>query len=176
MWRIVVLLILLISLFITLKPLKLPPPVVPSPVHTPYIDSALRPIVRDYLDTLKSHGLDISRFYRLDSILLVNDSQIICEDSTAIGCCDGHIVRIKRVPFIEWEDPQFYMKILVYHELGHCILRLPHHELFPAIMNSSMDKPLSHYKHMWSYYTEEYFAYITYINQHPQLRLPDAQN
>jgi hypothetical protein len=141
--------------------------------HTPYIDSTLRPIVAAYLDEMKMYDICVDRFYTLDSIVLVKTTTQICDEDNAIGCCDGRVVHVKYFNDAEMHDKDFYLKILIYHELGHCVLQLPHHRAVTSIMNPSNDRPMSVYKSHWDYYLGEYINFYYYVQAHPALKLYD---
>jgi hypothetical protein len=120
---------------------------------------------------MTQHGVDVSRFYKLDSIVMVPSTTRICDNETAVGCCDGKVIHVRFANDVEYHDKSAYLHTVVYHELGHCVLRLPHHEVKSSIMNPVLDRPSWFYRENWDYYMSEFFDYIAYINAHPNLKV-----
>jgi hypothetical protein len=135
--------------------------------HQPYVDSRLRKYVDTYLDDMNKRGVDVSPYNCLDSILLVSVNTPICDDSHAIGCCDGKIVKVKFFTDVVYHDSSQYLQLLVYHELGHCMLHLPHENTEPSIMNSVENRPSSFYFEHWDYYIKEYIWLYNYYKDYP---------
>ncbi len=128
--------------------------------HT-YIDPELRPFVMDYLDTMMKAGVDVSAISELDSIILVDDSVFICNDSLAIGCADNNKIRIKReLNYLIFGDD--YLKVIVYHEMGHAVLKLPHTNFYLHIMYETMLVNVSDYIKYWRYFYRSYLDYYFY--------------
>jgi hypothetical protein len=119
----------------------------------PYVSPVLQPYVNEFLK-----DMDISRYYELDSILFVGQSSQICNDDLAVGCCNNTIVKLKKPPYLI-VDMDMYLRVVVYHELGHCVLRLDHQNKRQSIMNPSPTQPLAQYRKWWGMYRYEMMRY-----------------
>ncbi len=113
----------------------------------PVIDDALAPFLADYLAECESRpDCRAKPQYKLGSLVFRDD---ISEDSEVVGHCRvhyvgfsmrllslGHVghVQIDTSGSSRLSDLRF--RVLIYHELGHCIHGLDHDDSQPAIMNA----------------------------------------
>lgn len=147
---------------------------IPEP-KIPYTSPELAPYIRLYLMDMTRAGVDVSAYYRLDSIILVPVDRCICNDTDAIGCSDSEkrIIQIKKLPEIYCQDPSFYLKLLVYHEAGHAILKIPDVNINygPAIMDSEMAYPLFYYKILWTRMRNDYVDMYLFVKAHREYQV-----
>lgn len=114
----------------------------------PYVTKELQPYVNAYITDLVVHGIYPSRLAKMDSIILVPVSRLICSDTLCEGCSvTKRISRkiMKRKVLIQAYSaldsvgkPSYY-RYLVYHELGHALFDLDHDDEGLHIMNSCSD-------------------------------------
>lgn len=122
-------------------------------LNLPYISPELRPFVDEFILDMDSNHIPITRISNLDSIIIVPDDMLICGDTwesvdEAIGCSSGFRVQIKRERE-DFPETNTYLRFMVYHELGHAILNLPHDNSCLQIMNSSIDPYITEYDKYW---------------------------
>ena len=82
------------------------------------VDSVLIPFVNEFVEDCKKYKLDYSSIYTLDSIYVVD-----FKTREILGLCtdDNCFVMISNAPMNDWNK-----RLLVYHELGHCVLGFEH--------------------------------------------------
>lgn len=127
----------------------------------PYISPELLKPVLEFVSDMEREGIDISGIEKLDSIIIVPNSRVICESRDAIGCAWRKSVCIKKYWSFKFLDA-VYFKVLIYHELGHAILKLRHFSGRFHLMNPSLHGDLTFYEVLWPYLKNEYIRYYHY--------------
>lgn len=117
----------------------------------PYIDPLLQPYVDVWVEDCKEHNIDYKMYLRrMDSIKFENIYP------GYLGVCYNHNIYISKQHSPYMAD--FYLLIVVYHELGHCAFDYEHDDSEPAIMNSSLSKDkISNYWLYWPQLKTQYF-------------------
>jgi hypothetical protein len=140
-------------------------------LRTPYVSPVLRPYVKAYLQDMKANGVDVSDYGRLPYVRLVPSSEQICGTDQAVGCSEGGRVRIMEyLPNDKFTEEQYY-RVLVYHELGHALLGMPHTDEVLSIMNTYSDSTLAVIEQRWGYLHHQYVDYAHYMATHAELRV-----
>ena len=128
----------------------------------PYISPELLKPVLSFIDDMTAEGVDVSDIERLDSIIIVPDVQCLCKTKYAIGCSDEKLVQIKRLWYFSFYQNAYY-RTIIWHELGHAILRLPHYDDGGLhIMNSFIDPDMLMYDRYWPLFRTGYIRYYWY--------------
>lgn len=133
-----------------------------------YIDPEIKPYVKSYLDVMIMRNVDVFGISNLDSIIFVPNDAIICDSGDAIGCSWNGTIKIKK----NWRyylSTENYLKVMMYHELGHAILKLPHANFSYHIMFPSINVDTDVYEINWKYYLDTYVAYYQYCNEYDYL-------
>ena len=134
----------------------------------PYVDESLFPYVKEYLFDMIDKGISVDNFFKLDSVLLVDTSTQICLSDHAEGCCSVVEKKVKiRTPSPKSDGDSnlnTFLKLAVYHELGHCVLRLTHNPYTFSIMNAGHRK-LDRYEILWDRLREEYISYYFFCEK-----------
>lgn len=134
----------------------------PRVVRQPYVDPMLEVPVRIFLNDMRSEGIDVSYYYNLDSIILVPKNEVICDAEAALGCCFMNVVKIKLSDTEEIRDSLTYYNTVLYHELGHCVLGLPHNGNSPSLMNATRTFHEKDYTIHWKALRQEYILFYWY--------------
>lgn len=136
--------------------------------HVTYISPELRPIVEDYLKVMSGANVDISRYNKIDSILLVDSAKIICNTDGAIGCSFQGVVQIKKTGQYYFFGDE-YLKVMIYHEMGHELLSLPHSNFYSHIMFPIIHENILFYTFNWDKLLKSYINYIKYCTENDYL-------
>jgi len=132
--------------------------------RTPFITNELKPYVEEYLRTMLLNKINVDEFFEIDSILLVPMDRIICGSEEMIGCAYGDKVLIKMgYSYIAYGD--FYIKVLLYHELGHRVLGLPHSNFEAHIMYPTPNPRYSLYIYNWGRFFKSYVDYYWFCKK-----------
>lgn len=121
----------------------------------PYIDPSIRPYVEHWVDEAQKRNIDISKLYQLDSIVI----QEFPTPNTLGMCYLGQ----RKIGIIAptgqaSQFSKFHYLVIIYHELGHCVLGRHHTCDRLAIMNPHL--PVSDMKpHFvyWEYIVDDYW-------------------
>ena len=140
-----------------------------TPKNGPYIDPFLDRAVNDWVLDMKKSKLNWKgSFHRFDSIVSIN-----FPTPGILGYCDKEtkVIYISKTVI----DNPFLVKMVVYHELGHCILEYDHICDRMAIMNPALNfYPRELYQSMWDRLVEDFFDKNRGI-QCPELRITENQ-
>ena len=122
-----------------------------APKNGPYIDPLIERAVNEWVLDMKESDLRWKgTFHRFDSIVTIN-----FPIPGVLGYCDKEtkVVYISRNVI---DDP-FLVRMVVYHELGHCILGYEHTCDKLSIMNPSLNYfPEELYRLCWDILVEKY--------------------
>ena len=122
-----------------------------TPKNGPYIDPFLDRAVNDWVLDMKKSKLNWKgSFHRFDSIVSIN-----FPTPGILGYCDKEtkVIYISKTVI----DNPFLVKMVVYHELGHCILGYEHTCDRLSIMNPSLNYfPEELYYMCWDLLVEDY--------------------
>jgi hypothetical protein len=124
----------------------------------PWVDPELKPYVDQYLQDMEDMGMPISRYKKIDSIILLPDTAIACTDG-ALGCANNRLVFIKRPSGGYLIDTNMYYTFLVYHEMGHAMYNLPHNNFRLSIMNEAPVLNMREYRMLWDKFKLEYQSF-----------------
>ena len=120
--------------------------------NKPYVDPVLREPVNKWItDCNKYHPMGWEIYYIFDSIL-VDDNM----DPNMLGVCEPgrNVILINRNIIAD----EFLLKLVVYHELGHCILDKRHICDRISIMNPNLQRyDREKYEMYWRVLIVEYF-------------------
>ena len=121
--------------------------------NKPYVDPELRQPVNEWLkdcDKYKPMGWEV---YNMFDSILVDDMM----EYNMLGICipSRNVILINR----EVLSNGFLLKLVVYHELGHCILHKSHICDRISIMNPNMEQyDIEEYEILWNGLLVEYFG------------------
>ncbi len=132
-----------------------------SKIHVTYVEPELRPIVEEYLKEMLKNNISIAKMDFIDSIILVDNKTIICGSETAIGCSYNGMVRIKKNIQYSFFGKD-YLKVMVYHELGHALLSLPHSNFFNHVMFPVIHENIDYYIFNWDKFFKSYVTYFKF--------------
>ena len=117
----------------------------------PHVDDDLRMVVRSWLeDCEKYRPLGWETYYHFDSIL-VDDMM----EYNMLGVCIPH----KKTILINRQiiGDEFLLKLVVYHELGHCMLGKGHICSRISLMNPTMEMySIREYEELWNVLLMDY--------------------
>jgi len=120
---------------------------------TPHVDSELQYAYDDWRQECKQRDINPNRNVRnIDSIIF---------GSLGMGfwgkCFKEERKIIINSKMINPEDT-FLIKLIVYHELGHCAFDYRHDNTFFGIMNATLpEEKLPVYKYFWDYLVDDFF-------------------
>jgi len=110
-------------------------------LRKPYVDPVLKPAFDNWVEECKSRGINYKRdISHIDSILY---SPL---EEGYWGKCFGDKITISNLAIPPMDE--FTLKLVLFHELGHCAFNYDHYEGGVDIMNSVLpenDIPLYHY-------------------------------
>ena len=127
----------------------------------PRVDTTMKPYVDMFLADCKKARLSTKKFYKLESITY----------SVLPGAISGVCIPRQKKVYIDAMTAANYpngLKLLIYHELGHCAAGLAHipNESGLAIMNPYLDfQDLDKYYDNW-----ETLVIMLFSDMHPKLR------
>lgn len=133
-----------------------------------YISPELKPHVKHYLEEMMAQGVNVYGIGLLDSIIVVPDSAKVCESYDAIGCSFGGSVKVKKGRGY-YTNPQLYWRLMMYHELGHAILKLPHSNFYFHIMYPSILEDIEIYEANWVLFLKAYVEYQRFCSSNNYL-------
>lgn len=122
-----------------------------SPLRGPYVSPELRPAYEEWIEGCKTRKIPWRReVSRMDSILF---SPL---EEGYWGKCFGDRIVVNSMD-IDTMD-QFLIKLIMYHELGHCAFGYTHDDMGVAIMNTYLpsDKIVV-YMWFWELLEKQYF-------------------
>ncbi len=122
------------------------------PIRSPYISPELKPAYEEWVESCKTKKIPWRReVSRMDSILFAP-----LEDGYW-GKCFGDRIVINSLD-IDTTD-EFLIKLIMYHELGHCAFGYTHDDMGVAIMNTYLpsDKIIV-YRWFWELLEDQYFG------------------
>jgi hypothetical protein len=105
------------------------------------IDPELQPFVDDFMRDCEARRTDCAkRMDRIKSIKLVDMPDLDkSDDEAVIGLCyDRPFTRRIEISKDIMDKPNLYIKVLMYHEIGHCAYGLDHETVPDAIMSPVM--------------------------------------
>lgn len=85
------------------------------------IDTRLEHIVNDFFDQAKSHGVTTGFWPSVKEVIMIDK----IDDDKTVGVCYPNFIR--RIEILEGMEP-LSEQSTVWHELGHCVYELDHHE------------------------------------------------
>lgn len=134
-------------------------------IKSPYVSPILKPYVIEYLNDMNTRGINTHNYYTLDSIKVAAKGEVICGDSSAVGCYEAGVEKVSiRMPLGEdIKDTDEYYRLTIYHELGHAILKLKHATYDFAIMNPYKFLNLWTYRECWPHLVNDYSRYYRII-------------
>ena len=121
----------------------------------PYIDPYIKPYVEHWIQQAQKRNIDISPLYQLDSIVL----QPFPTPHTLGMCYLGE----RKIGIISPEGEasgfsKFHYLVIIYHELGHCVLGRYHTCDRLAIMNPHLKtSSIKTYFKYWNYIVDDYW-------------------
>lgn len=127
----------------------------------PKVDMSIKPYVDMFLADCKKTGISTKRFYKLESVTF----------SILPGAISGVCIPHQKKVYIDLMTYKNYpegLRLLVYHELGHCAMGLAHipNESGLAIMNPYLD-----FQNLDKYYSNwETLLMLHFSNLHPNLK------
>ena len=122
------------------------------PLKGPYVSPELEPAYEEWIQGCKSRKIPWKReVARMDSILF--DSL----ESGYWGKCYGDKIVVNSID-IDTTD-EFLIKLIMYHELGHCAFGYTHDDMGIAIMNTYLpsDKIIA-YRWFWELLEDQYYG------------------
>ena len=107
-----------------------------TPIKGPYVSPELEPAYEEWIDACKTKKIPWKReVSRIDSILY---------DSLYLG----------------YWGKCFLLKLIMYHELGHCAFGYGHDDVGVEIMNSTLrEDRIIIYEYFWEVIKENYFSH-----------------
>ncbi|MEK6828874.1 MAG: hypothetical protein AABY15_02025 [Nanoarchaeota archaeon] len=130
----------------------------------PKVDTLLKPYVDEFLLECKEAGVSTKRFYNLETITF----SVLPGSITGVCIPSNHIVYIDAAAAKLFPNS---LRVLIFHELGHCVLGLAHvpMEYGVAIMNPILDlENLDQYYDSW-----EIMLMILFSDIHPKIKEGD---
>ena len=117
----------------------------------PYIDSVLEPAFENWRIECVVRGIKYKReISKIDSILFVP-----LKDGYW-GRCYGNKITINSEAISPIDE--FTLKLVMFHELGHCAFDYPHYEYGVDIMNSVLpEEEIFLYQYFWGPMSDQYF-------------------
>ena len=110
-------------------------------LRNPYVDPVLKPAFDKWVEECKSRGINYKRdISYIDSILYLP------LEEGYWGKCYGNKITISSLAISPMDE--FTLKLVLFHELGHCAFNYDHYEGGIDVMNSVLpenDIPLYHY-------------------------------
>jgi len=123
---------------------------------TPYIDPALKPAFDEWVNQCELRGIKYKRdIVNIDSILFAP------LEEGYWGKCYGDKIVVNKNDISPID--QFTLKLVLFHELGHCAFGYPHFEWGEDIMNSVLpQEKIIVYQYFWGILEDQYFyRYLT---------------
>jgi hypothetical protein len=117
----------------------------------PYVDPVLRPVYDVWVDECVERGIRYKReVSKIDSILYEP------LEEGYWGRCYGNRVTISNIAISPIDE--FTLKLVMFHELGHCAFDYPHYEYGVDIMNSVLpEEEIFLYQYFWGPMSDQYF-------------------
>tara|TARA_R110001599_G_scaffold1706_4_gene8415 strand:- start:892 stop:1371 length:480 start_codon:yes stop_codon:yes gene_type:complete len=124
-----------------------------TPIKGPYVSPELEPAYEEWIDACKTKKIPWKReVSRIDSILY---------DSLYLGYwgkCFGNKIIISSNSISSTDT--FLLKLIMYHELGHCAFGYGHDDVGVEIMNSTLrEDRIIIYEYFWNRIEENYFSH-----------------
>jgi len=125
-----------------------------SPLKGPYVSPELEPAYEEWIEGCKSRKIPWKReVVRIDSILY-NPLE-----EGYWGKCFGDKITISSNSISPTDT--FLLKLIMYHELGHCVFGYGHDDVGIEIMNSVLQEDrIMIYEYFWEVIEEKYFSLL----------------
>jgi hypothetical protein len=108
-----------------------------------YIDEDLQPFVNEFMRDCEARRTDCAKkMAKISSITITEIPDVDPSDTEmVIGLChDGLFTKRIEINKAVMDKPYIYLRVLMYHEIGHCAYDLDHEEANNTIMSPVMPR------------------------------------